>query len=303
MLMHAIDAYLAVRRAAGYDLSERAGFLRSYARFAQTLGQTHVRGQTAIDWARLGSSPPQWDRRLKEVIRFARHVHAEDARHEIPPNGVFGHHPRRQRVPFIYSPQDLRRLVEEALRLPPVGSIRPHTYGTLFSLLAATGLRISEALSLRLDDVGEDGLVIRKTKFKKSRLVPLHDTAVAGIQRYLVPRRAVGGTEDHLFVTERGRPLSYRKVLDTFLALVQAIGLHPGPGLPGPRIHDVRHTFAVRAIEACPDGHRVDRHMLALSTYLGHASVADTYWYLHATPQLMARIAESSETFARGGLR
>lgn len=304
MLMQAIDSYLAVRRAGGFDLFEREGFLRSFATFASERGETHVRTQSAIDWARLGSSPPQWDRRIKEVIRFARHVHAEDPRHHIPAQAIFGHFPRPQRTPFIYSDADLRRLIEEAFRLMPLGSIRPQTYGTLFSLLAATGLRISEAIALRLDSVSKDGLVIRNTKFRKSRLVPLHPTAEAGIERFLVHRRTVGGTATEVFVTEGGCPLRYRTVCGVFHRLLLKIGLRPRPGAPNPRIHDLRHRFAVRALETCPSGReRIHQHMLALSTYLGHANIADTYWYLRATPQLLLDLAQASESFAEGAAR
>ena len=301
MLMRAVDSYLAVRRATGYDLTDREWFLRSFARFAQERRETHVQAQSAIDWAGLGTNPPQRDRRLQEVIRFARHMHAEDSRHEVPAREVFGHHPTRQRPPFIYSPQDVHRLIEGASRLSPHGSIRPQTYRTLFSLLAATGMRISEALALTLDDLSADGLLIRQTKFHKSRLLPLHDTVVAGIEHYLTQRRKVGGTDDHLFVTERGRPLVYKAVLAVFYRMRRRIGLGE-PGRPSPRIHDLRHTWAVRALEACPGGRdRIHRHMVAVSTYLGHAHIGDTYWYLRATPQLLSNIAEASERFHQGG--
>jgi len=304
MLMHAIDSYLAVRRTAGYDLTDREGFLRSFARFAAERGENHLRTETAIQWARLGSSPPQWDRRIKEIIRFARHVHAEDPRHEVPSQGIFGYHPRPQRTPFIWSPTDLCRLIEEASRLPPPGSIRPLTYAALFSLLAATGLRISEAMALQLDDIGLDGLLVRQTKFRKSRLVPLHKTATAGLERYLVHRRRIGGADEHLFVSDRGRPLRYPTVFAIFDRLRRTLDLGLGPGGSRPRIHDLRHTFAVRALEACPgNNEEIHRHILALSTYLGHANVADTYSYLHVTPQLMVAIAQVSEPFSKGDAR
>jgi integrase len=302
MLMQAVDSCLAVRRAAGYDLIDREWFLRSFARFSQARGESYIQVQSAIDWAGLGPNPAQRDRRLQEVIRFARHVRAEDSRHEIPPRGVFGYHPTRQRSPYIYSPRDIVRLLEEARRLSPRASIRPQTYHTLFSLLAATGMRISEALALKLDDVSAEGLLIRQTKFHKTRLLPLHDTAVAGIERYRTHRRKVGGVDDHLLVTEHGRPLVYKAVLPVFYRMRRRIGLDFGPGKRSPRIHDLRHTWAVRALEACPEGRdRIHRHMIAVSTYLGHAHIGDTYWYLRATPQLLAGIAQASERAATGG--
>jgi len=304
MLMHDVERYLAGRRAVGYDLVDREGFLRSFAGFAAARRESRVRTDSAVAWARLGSSPAQCERRLAEVIRFARHVHAEDARHEIPPRGLFGHHAPRQRPPCLWSPAELRRLLDAASHLTPPGSLRPRTYVALFSLLAATGLRVSEALALRLGDLGPEGLTIRRTKFRKSRLVPLHDTAVAGLERYLVHRRRVGGSDDHLLVSERGRPLCYNTVSSVFQRLRRKVAPGPGPGGLLPRIHDLRHGFAVRALETCPRGRQsVGRHMLALSTYLGHVHVADTYWYLHVTPQLLADIAEASEAFVRGDAR
>jgi len=299
--MHAVESYLAVRRATGATLLNPAWHLRSFARFAQARGDRYVRAHTAIAWARQTATPAQRGRRLQVVIRLARYLRAEDARHEVPPTGVFVT-ARTRRVPFIYAPTDLTRLLQAAAALGLPGSLRPHTYVTLLALLAATGLRISEALALRCADLTADGLVIQQTKFKKRRLVPLHPTATAGLARYLARRRRFGGLDDHVFVSVRGQALRYNKVLAVFLGLVRGLGLHPGPGQAGPRLHDLRHTFAVRALEACPDGReRVGQHLLALSTYLGHADVADTYWYLQATPQLLGDIADAAVTFVGGG--
>lgn len=299
LLSVAVDCYLATRRATGYELREDEAMLRSFARYAGECGDSHVRTPTAIRWAELAPSPRRRDGRLKVVIRFARYCRAEDERHEVPPDGVFAHSSERRR-PYIYSAADIGRLVEAASQL--TGWLRPRTYSTLFALLAATGLRVSEALALRLGDVTEDGLVIRETKFRKSRLVPLHPTVSAGIERYLACRRKAAGTADHLFVSERGEGLRYNTVVVMFLRLVRSLGLHPGKGKPGPRIHDLRHTWAVRALERCPhDRRRIGRHMLAVSTYLGHADVDSTYWYLRATPQLMVDIVEACESLASGG--
>lgn len=253
-----------------------------------------------MDWAALGRSAVSRDRRLKMVIRLARHLVAEDAGHELPPDGVFGHH-RERRAPFIYSPEDVRLLLDAAWAVPPAGSIVPKTYWTLFALLACTGLRISEALGLRVGDVTSDGLVVRATKFKKNRLVPLHSTAQAGLARYLEERLTIKGGEDHLFVNTLAGPLGYHSVHSVFQRLVRMSGIERGPGNPSPRIHGLRHTFAVRALEASPESRDgVGRHLLALSTYLGHARVADTYWYLEATPELLLDIARVAESFVKG---
>jgi integrase/recombinase XerD len=302
VLTHTIDAYLAVRRAAGFQLHMSEVLLRHFARFAAVHGDTHVAASRAIAWAGQAPSPHQRCRRLDVVRIFARHARAEDPRHEIPPDHVFPKY-RPPFLPFVFSADQTRRLLGAASELLPSRSLRPWTYCTLLSLLAVTGLRISEALALRLDDLTSDGLVIRETKFRKSRLVPLHPSSDAALRGYLARRAAVAGACDHVFVSLRSRPLFYQTVNAVFLALVRRLGLHPGPGQRGPRIHDLRHSFAVRALESFPpDRHRVAAHMLALSTYMGHAKLASTYWYLHATPHLLADVADACEGFAQGGL-
>jgi len=205
---------------------------------------------------------------------------------------------RRPYLPHIYTKQEIQQLLDAAAQLGPQGSLRPHTYRCLFGLLAATGLRISEAISLHLDDVTSDGLIVRRTKFQKSRQVPLHSTVTAELHRYIEKRLRFDRTGDHVFVSQRKRPLIYQVVNQTFLKIVRSLGLHPGPGKRGPRIHDLRHTMAVRALEAAPSDHEgVGRHMRALSTYLGHSRVATNYWYLHSTPHLMKGLADACEDF------
>ena len=300
MLMKEVDSYLAIRRAAGFELGVPEYLLRSFARFASSRGETHVRKATVVEWASQAPSLGQRQHRLHTVTRFARHVCAVDAEHEVPPRDVFAHK-RSRRPPFIYTRAESEKLVQAAVDLGPSGSLRPHTYQTLLALLFATGLRISEALNLRVEDVTADGLIIRRTKFQKSRLVPLHATAAAGLERYVRRRRGVATADDHLFVSPRGRRLHRFGVYWTFRKLLEAVGLEPEPGRRRPRIHDARHTFAVRALEACPEGRdNVGRHMLALSTYMGHTSVSDTYWYLEATPHLMRDIRDACEGFLPG---
>ncbi len=298
-MMPAVEAYLGVRRAAGFELQMAECLLRSFARFASTRGEAHIRTATVIEWASQAASLAQRDARLKTVVRFARHVQAEDERHEVPARDLFGYRKRRQ-LPFIYTPTEIRRLIQAASRLGPRGTLRPHAYATVFALLAATGLRISEALALRLADVAPEGLLIRETKFHKSRLVPLHATARAGLERYLLLREREAVSDDHVFLS-RGRPLGRLTVYSTFRRLLRQIELEVGSRRRRPRIHDLRHSFAVRALEAGPQARAaVSRHMLALSTYLGHRNISDTYWYLEATPLLLRGIAEACEGFWTG---
>ena len=171
----------------------------------------------------------------------------------------------------------------------------------MFALLAATGLRISEALALQVGDLTDDGLYIRETKFRKSRLVPLHETTQRALVGYRVLRARLGSADLALFLSQHGTALRYHRVVTVFLKLVRSLGLHPGPGHRGPRLHQLRHTFAVRSLEQCAGGPvAIALHMTALSTYLGHAHVSDTYWYLQATPLLMTQIAAASEALYRG---
>jgi integrase/recombinase XerD len=163
------------------------------------------------------------------------------------------------------------------------------------------GSRISEALSLHFHDVTSDGLIIRETKFRKSRLVWLHETAAAALQRYLLRRRKFASNDDHVFASRRGAKLGYAVAAATFQEVLKTAGVQAKPSGPKPRLHALRHRFAIKALQACPDGRdRVTRHMLALSTYLGHARLEDTYWYLENTPQLMTDIADACESFMQG---
>src|SRR3974377_1575997 len=187
-MLKAIEAYLALRRVTGFAMLNAECLLKSFAAYATERAQTHVHTHTAIDWAARGPSVAQRDARLKAVCRFVRHVRVDDARHELPPANHFGARKTR-RPPHIYSAQEIDHLIEAALRLRPKGGLRPLTYATLIALLSATGLRISEALKLTVADVTGDGLLIRETKFRKTRLVPLHDTAAAGLELYLARRR------------------------------------------------------------------------------------------------------------------
>ena len=300
MLTQSVESYLEVRRACGFKLKSEGNYLRSYAIFSDARGKHHVCSETAIEWAGLSKSAYQRARRLGHVIRFARYVHAEDQSHELPP-AVFGSEKRPRPVPYIFFRENIQRLVQAASQ-SGYRSLRQQTYSTLFALLACTGLRVSEAIRLRFDDIAPDGLMIRCTKFRKSRLVPLHETAQAGLERYLKVRRPYAPFDDHVFISLRRKPLLLGDVETAFQTAVDKIGLQRGPGLPRPTPHSLRHTFAVRSLESCPDGRdRITKHMLALSTYLGHTRVYDTYWYLEATPHLMRNISECCESFVKGG--
>jgi integrase len=265
-MIAAVESYLSVRRAAGFTLSNTEYLLRSFAGFAIELKQPHVRTATVIDWASQAKSVAQRHTRYQTICRFAQHLRVEDPRHESPPANHFAYRLTR-RVPHIYSRDEIADLVLVAMKLSSSDPLQPKTYASLISLLAATGMRISEALNLLVSDITPSGLLIRRTKFQKTRLVPLHATAMTGLGRYLTHRQEIRRGGDHVFVSEEGQPLIYWKVHSLFRTLLKSAGLKPSRGR-WPRLHDLRHTFAVRALESSPTGRqRIGQHMLALATY------------------------------------
>jgi integrase/recombinase XerD len=298
-MIAAVATYLAVRRAVGFTLSNTEYLLSSFAAFAKKRKQKLIRLDASIEWASQARSIAQRHTRYQTICRFADYLRTEDPRHESLPTNHFGYRKTR-RVPYIYSNGEINGLVLAAERLPSSDSLAPKTYAALISLLVATGMRISEALHLLVADIMPNGLLIRKTKFQKTRLLPLHDTAVAGLGQYLELRQTKKRAGEHLFVSSEGQPLAYWKVRDVNRTLLQSTGVKP-IGNRWPRIHDIRHTFAVRALESSPQGRqRVGQHMLALATYMGHVNINATYWYLESTPELLRDIAAASENFVQG---
>ncbi len=298
MLTTATTTYLAVRRASGFALRNQGFQLKSFAAFSEARGHRYICAAVAIEWAGLGRSVLQRARRLGTVIRFARYLRAEDNRHAGPP-AIFGTEKARRPTPYILTTEDIQRLVTAAAQSMS-RALCGATYSTLLALLACTGLRVSEAIRLRYDDITPDGLVIQRTKFRKSRLVPVHETARAGLERYLHQRRPYAPFDDHVFVSVLRKPLRVADVDRAFKIAATHVGLRDGVRRPTP--HALRHAFATRALCTCPDGRdAITRHMLALSTYLGHSTVAYTYWYLEAVPELMRDIAEQAERMATGG--
>lgn len=300
MLKKSIEAYIALRRSVGFRIEDEASLLRRFACWASERDATHVSVRGAMDWATEACSPWRREKRLRVIAAFARHAAAEDPRHEVPPIQVFRQTIVRAR-PHIYTADEIRRLLDAARRLEPLWPLRPHVVAMLFGLLACTGMRLSEVLKLRLDDVTPDGLIVRKTKFNKTRLVPLHPTAAAALDHYLDLRREAGAKGDYVLVSQRGPRVPRPTAGKWFFELARESGLRPDHHKPGPRIHDLRHTFAVRALESSPaKGGKIGAHVRALTTYLGHASVAQTHWYLQTTPQLLRGIADACEQLVEG---
>ena len=257
-----------------------------------------------LAWACDASSSAAAGKRLSVARGFAVWLQAEDPRHEVPPQHVLGPTTLRRPAPYLLTDAEIGTLMAAALSLPPKGSISPHTWHCIIGLMASTGLRRCEACALRLTDITADGLVVRETKFQKSRLVPLHRSTVDALDRYLAIRRRCGAASDHLFVLSTGRAINPDIVTGMFVKLARQVGLRGGPGEPGPRLHDLRHRFAVRSLEqtVAADRDSANRHMLALATYLGHNSVSSTYWYLRGHARSASR-GESPGGIAPPGAR
>jgi integrase len=299
------EEYLAYRRGLGFALQTAGQLLLGFATYADRAGHRGpLTTALAVRWARLprGASPVYWARRLDVVRGFARYRALSDPATEIPPQGILG--PAYRRVtPHIYSQAELADLLAAARRLSPGTGLRPHTYATLFGLIACTGLRLSEALGLNRSDVDwQRGLLtVRQSKFRKSRLVPLHASATQALQAYADRRDRLrpGATEEAFFVTGRGTRLCRATAEGTFRGLRAQLSWPAAGGRRGPRIHDLRHTFACRRLQRWYEqGVAVDQAIAALSTYLGHTTIRDTYWYLTGVPELLELAAARFRRFA-----
>ena len=302
MLREDLARYVDRRRSLGFKLCRQHTLLGGFVAFAEERGDRYIKSARVLEWAAFAPSPAQRRNRLLEVRRFALVMQAENARHQVPAADALGNAVFKRPPPYIYKARDIARLIQAAAALEPAGTMIPLMYSTLFGLLAATGMRISEALALQVDDVTTDGLLVRETKFHKSRLLPLHATTRRVLDRYLGARCQMSPADSALFVSITGERLPYTAVRGAFLRLLDHIGLRRAHSGRDPRMHDLRHTFAVRSLEQCShERDVVARHIVALSTYLGHAHVTDTYWYLQATPRLMVQIAEAGEALLAGG--
>jgi integrase/recombinase XerD len=251
MLIDDAERYIALRRSLGFQLRKPARHLRAFARVAAEKCETHIRAATVIEWAAAAPTPDARSRRISDVARFAQFLRAEDDKHEVPPTGLFAT-PKVRPAPYIYRPEELARILEAArqLRVLKPNPLRRQLYMVLFGLLAATGLRVSEALNLRLGDVLPGGVLqIRETKFYKSRLVPLHATVVEALDRYLDIRRRYAGQDDHLFLSMAGGALAYSTARCAFHRILQIANIAPSRPRR-PRIHDLRHNSGNRIIPA-----------------------------------------------------
>lgn len=295
-LFKELDRYLAIRRSLGYDLKTDERILRRFITFAEQQGDEHVSTGLFLKW-QAACAPVKrqtWARRLGMVRLFAQWLHGLDPKHEIPPQSLIPSLQRRPR-PYIYSEEEIRHIVEAAGELPSVNGIRALTCGALFGLIAVTGLRVSEAVSLDVDDVDlEAGVItVRRGKLGKSRLLPLAGSTTAQLAAYAAERdRLLGAPAKAFFVSDRGERLTDCGARYNFAAVCRNIGLRQATKFHrhgrGPRIHDLRHSFAVRTlINWYRTGKDPGQEMIKLTTYLGHADPAHTYWYIEAVPELL----------------
>lgn len=307
-LRHALADYLSIRRAMGYQLDRAEKLLAQFVAHLDELGISTVTIEHALTWATLPAAGAGnwWSRRLSVVRGFARYLHTLDPAHEVPPVDVLAQR-RIRATPYLYSDDDITALITAAaatLRSP----LRVATYQSVIGLLAVTGLRVGEAIRLdRAADLDTDRglLTVRHSKFGKSREVPLHPSTLAALRSYLRRRDQLLGAasgEPALFVSTAGTRLIYANVHLTFQQLVRHAGLGSRSGSCRPRIHDLRHSFAVATLlEAYRAGDDVQARLPLLSTYLGHVDPGSTYWYLSAAPELLALAGQRLESSRGAG--
>lgn len=296
-LPEAMQQYLSLRRSLGFKLIKVESTLRSFVAFAERDAASHITTDLALRWVKLSTAkePATLADRLNIVRRFAIWRSAADVHTEVPPKNLMPYRYHRK-PPYIYSDEEIESLVGTARKLPSPKGLRGPTYATLFGLIAATGMRISEAVSLDRQDVDlKDKLLsIRESKFRKSRLVPVHVTTRDALSDYANSRDQVLHRLQSVafFVSERGTRVTAWAARDNFAVVSRRIGIRKkikGKRVGcGPRLHDMRHRFAAKTlVDWYRAGINVGREIHKLSTYLGHAHVNDTYWYLEAVPELL----------------
>jgi integrase len=296
-----LDEYLRLRRGLGFKLGRHGESLPGFVAYLEANNAATVTIDLAVAWARQpeGIKPITVDFRISAVRGFARYLHAIDPTHEVPPPGLLAV-PRRRPAPYIYTPDQISQVLQVTGRLEP--PLRAVTYRTLFGLLAATGMRQGEATALSRTDVDVPaGLItVRHAKFDRVRLVPLHASTTVELRGYATARDRLCPTTscDRFFVSVTGRPLRRGEVDQIFQNITTALGLRTDT--VHPRLHELRHTFAVQTLlDWHRDGRDISALLPVLSTYLGHVEPANTYWYLSAVPELMQLAAARLEQHER----
>jgi len=298
----AVERHVAMMRICGFVFDKQAGLLTDCAAYAEARGDTHVRTATVLDWSRRSRTHARWRIIYLTVRRFAPTALAEDARHEVPPPDLLPQTARQGPEPYIHAPEEIAALVSVADRAASWRCRVPGRYRVLFGLIATTGMRISEALGLDIADLTPDRLLIREAKRRGRRLPPLHPSVVVEFKMHLARRIRVRDASDAMVLGDRGGRLCYGTVRGAFRRMLAQAGLRGvAKGGRNPRIHDLRHTFAVRSREACTQGAATSPATWWPSApWLVHVDIVDTYWYLEGTPTLLGQSADRTEAFAAG---
>ena len=244
------EHYVRFRRALGHAYVQQARCLQDYAAYAEACGESFVCTSTVLQWASTTPSSRQAQSDCAACAILPASCTPTTERHEVPDRDALGKARSQRPTPHLLSLTEIGQIMDAALELPPAGSITPLTFHYILGLIAATGLRCSEATGLLLTDLTADGLLIRHAKFAKRRLVPLHGSVHRAMDAYLRERKRCGGPDEHLFVLSTGRPMHPVYLSTVFVKLARRVGLRAGPGEPGTRLHDLRHGFAVRALES-----------------------------------------------------
>jgi integrase/recombinase XerD len=299
-LRQALHDYLGMRRSLGFKLQRDGTRLSNFVSFLEQRGAAYITTRLALKWAQQTLSAGSEQRnRLMGVRGFARYRGGADPRTEIPPLDLLP--PRRQGVrPYLYTEDDIQRLLKATRKLNCRTELKAHTYYCLFGLLAVSGLRIGEAIRLKCEDVGltEGVLTIVRSKFGKSRLVPLHPTTRTVLSDYKErrDRYLAGRPADHFFISGRGTPLRHHDIYSVFNSLSVQVGLRDPSASRGPRLHDFRHRFAVETLlRWYRSGGEIEPHLPQLATFLGHVCIANTYTYLTQCPELMGEVVKRLE--------
>lgn len=305
-LAQAVEDYLAIRRALGFKLRAHGPMLLNFVEHLDKAGASSITAELALAWATgpIGAQPSWWGARLGVVRAFARYLHSLDPSVQVPSRDLLSCRRERPR-PYLYCESDISRLLAGAATLRP--ALRARTYRTFFGLLAVTGMRVGEAIRLDRDDVdlAQGLIVVRQTKFGKSRELPLHPSTLSALERYARERDRLcrPPKAPSFFISTVGTRLQDCSVHVVFAQLVERAGLRPRAGSGRPRIHGLRHSFAVASVgDWYRDDLDVAARMPLLSAYLGHASPASTYWYLQAAPELLGLAARRLER-VQGGQR
>jgi integrase/recombinase XerD len=298
-LREAADRYLAIRRHLGYKLKTEGRMLGQFVVFCDARGLDHVTVAAAVEWATApsGADVSWWAARLTVIREFARFQVAFDVRTEVPPTDLLPRGADRT-MPYLYSPAEIVALLQAARSL--ANPLRAATAEAFIGLMAATGIRTGEAMGLDRDDADLAGavLMIRNSKFGKSRLVPLHRSTADHLTAYQARRDELCSrpATAAFFVSSYGTRLNYVSTSKAFALVLKTAGISAPAGTAKPRLYDLRHSFAVTTMASWYAAGADVPHLLpALSTYLGHISPATTYWYLHACPELMAEAAKRLE--------